>query len=335
MPSFNTSFRSCLCLLLALFSLVGAGCIKPKITVFPDASEPLKEYVLQGSSKERILVISIKGFISESGKEFSLRRKPGTLQEVVAQLKKAEKDGNIKAVILKIDSRGGSVTASDMLFHEIAAFKERTRVKVVAVIMGIAASGGYYIALPADCIVAHPTSITGSVGVIFLRPNVSGLMDKIGLSVETDKSGKNKDMGSPFRKATKDEEKIVQEMIDGMAARFLDLVVAHRKLSDKAKADVATARIYVAADALRLGLIDRIGYLDDVLRTTAQMAGLGEDPSIVVYRRAEIHDDTYYNSSSMRPSDMPQINLIDLGLSEAVPPLLSGFYYLWLPGGPE
>ena len=180
---------------------MGAGCIKPKITLFPDGSEPLKEYVLQGGGKEKILMISIKGFISDSQKEFSLHHRPGVLQEVAAQLRKAEKDGDIRAVILKIDSRGGSVTASDMLYHEIAAFKERRHVKVVAVIMGVAASGGYYIALPADCIVAHPTSITGSIGVIFLRPNVSGLLDKIGLTVETDKSGKNKDMGCPLSKS--------------------------------------------------------------------------------------------------------------------------------------
>jgi len=325
-------FRPCACLFLAVLSLIASGCIKPKITLFPDASEPLKEFTLQGAGQEKILIIPIKGFISDSQKELALRRRPSTVQEVVSELKKAEKDTDIKAVVLKIDSPGGSVTASDMLYHEIMGYKERSKVKVVAVMMGVAASGGYYIALPADCILAHPTSITGSIGVVFLRPNVGGLMDKIGLTMEADKSGKNKDMGSPFRKATEEEQRIVQKLIDDLGERFLNLVVAHRRLSDEAKADVSSARIYLAADALRLGLIDRIGYLDDAIRSAARLASLDENAKVVVYRRTEHHDDNLYNTSTSRPAGAPEINLIDLGLSEAIPPLLNGFYYLWLPG---
>ncbi len=180
----------------ALFTC--SSCVKHQVTFFSETTEPLKEYTLQGTGKEKILMIPVKGAISDSSKDLFLSRKPSMVQTIVSQLCKAEKDKDIKAVILEIDSPGGSVTASDMLYHEIVRFKERSGVKLAAVMMGVAASGGYYIALPADFILVHPTSITGSIGVIFLRPNLSGLMGKIGLEVEVDKLGKNKDMGSPF-----------------------------------------------------------------------------------------------------------------------------------------
>jgi len=326
--------RICFVAFLALGFLVCSGCIKPKITLFPDGTEPLKEFTLQGSGKEKILVIPISGFISDSPKELLLYRKSSLVQEIVSQLKRAEKDKDIKAVILKIDSPGGTVTASDMLYHEITKYRERSGAKVVVVMMGVAASGGYYIALPADFIFAHPTSITGSIGVVFLRPNVTGLIGKIGLEIGIDKSGKNKDMGSPFRRPTEEEQEIVQNLIDDLAGRFITLVVNHRKLNGEQKANISSARIYTAADALRLGLVDQIGYLDDAIKKTTSIAGLPENAKVVVYRRTEYPDDNVYNTFSSKPA-APEISLIDPGLIESILPLRSGFYYLWLPARPD
>jgi protease IV len=319
--------------LLAVFLLCG-GCIKPKITIFSDKTEPLQEFTLQGQGKEKILVVSIKGFISDSHKTLSLS-KTNMVEEIVSQLKKAEKDKAIKALVLRIDSPGGSVTASDILYHELMEFKKSSGAKVVAAMMGVAASGGYYVALPADLIVAHPTTITGSIGVVFLRPNVSGLMNKIGLEVDTSKSGKNKDMGSPFRKATSEEQQIVQNLIDDLAGRFISLTMSHRKLGDQAKETVSTARVFIAGDALNLGLVDRIGYLDDAIGSAAKLAGLPGDAKVVVYRRTEYPNDNIYNTSSAGKQGLPEINLIDLGLGDSVAPLKNGFYYLWLPGQSE
>ena len=324
-------FRTGFAVFLAMGFLICSGCIKPKITLFSDATEPLKESTLQGSGKEKILIIPVTGFISDSSRDRLLSRKSSMVEEVVSQLKRAEKDKDIKAIILKIDSPGGSVTASDMLYHELTQFKERSGTKLVVIMMGVAASGGYYVALPADFIFAHPTSITGSIGVVFLRPNVSGLMGKIGMEMEVDKSGKNKDMGSPFRKSTEEEQEILQDLIDNLAEQFLTLVVSHRKLNDEARADISSARIYPAADALRLGLIDEIGYLDDTIQKTTKIAGLPENAKVVVYRQTEYADDNLYKTSSSQPG-APEINLIDLGLPDVIPPLRSGFYYLWLPG---
>lgn len=319
---------------IVAFFLIGSGCIKPKITLFPDDTEPLTEYTLRGEGKEKILLVSINGFISDSHRELPFYRKSNMVQEVVSHLKKAEKDRDVKALILKIDSPGGSVTASDILYHEINRFKERSGAKIVAVMMGLAASGGYYVALPADFILAHPTTVTGSIGVIFMRPDVSGLMNKVGVSITVNKSGPNKDIGSPFRPATEEEERILQSHIEDLAARFLTLVARHRNLTGEAKAAIASAGIYTADEALLLGLVDRIGYLDEAIEQAIKMAGLSEQARVIVYRRAEYPDDNFYNSLSGR-RDVSEVNLIDFGLAEALPPLRSGFYYLWLPASPR
>jgi protease-4 len=208
-------------------------------------------------------------------------------------------------------------------------YKERTGASVIAAIMNVGASGGYYLALAADRIFAHPTSITGSVGVVFLRPQVFGLMDKIGVGVAVSKSGKNKDIGSPFRPATEEEEAIFQDLTDRMARRFMDRVRTRRTMTGAALADAATARIYSAEEAKALGMIDEIGYLSDALAAAKKIAGLEEDARVVVYRRTEYANDTIYNpaTGSGAGPDMPRL---DLGLL----PTAAGFYYLWPMAAP-
>ena len=141
-----------------------SGCSSAKIRLFPSQADPLKEYALEGEGKEKILVIPVRGAISDAPREGMIRTKPSLVQEVVSQLRLAEEDDKVKAVILKIDSPGGSVTASDILYNEIAGYKKRTNAKVVAAMMGVAASGAYYIALPADFIQAHPQVIEAYLG---------------------------------------------------------------------------------------------------------------------------------------------------------------------------
>jgi protease IV len=316
---------------MALLLLLG-GCIQPKIGIFPDSSEPLEEFTLQGTDEEKILVVSIKGMFSDSPRDSFLRSKPSVVQEVVSQLNKAEKDKAIKALLLKVDSPGGTVTASDLLYHEIMRYKERSGAKVVAQLMGVAASGGYYVALPADVIVAHPTTVTGSIGVIFINPKVAGLMKKIGMDVEVDKSGKNKDMGSPFRESTDEERRISQSLIDGLAGRFHRLVASHRSLESVGLEKVASARVYLADEALKLGLVDQLGYMDDAIERAKYLAELPKEPRVVVYRRTEYAEDNLYNDSSAAKSEGSVVKLIDLGMLERLNSLPTGFYYLWLPG---
>jgi protease-4 len=320
----NTVFR------LLVLMLVITGCAAPRISIFGKNGEPLKEYTLQGSTKGKVLILSIKGKITDDVESGLIRKKPSMVQEIVAQLKKAEKDKDIGAVLLAIDSPGGSVTASDVLYHEIVRFKEKTGAKVVAAMMDVAASGGYYIALPADVIVAHPTTITGSVGVLFLQPKVVGLMDKIGVDVQVSKSGANKDIGSPFRTATAQEKQIIQEMTDKLARRFLDLVAQHRRIDTTGMTEIASAKVYLADEAQRLGLVDRVGYLNDAVDEARRLAGLGKDAKVVVYRREKYENDTIYNMQSTWTGGDERLTLIDLGLpASETSEVTTGFYYMW------
>jgi protease IV len=307
------------------------GCEAPKIRIFPSHSDPLKEYTLQGKEEGKVLVISIRGMISDAPRRQFISARPSMVEEIVSQLRKAEADPDVKAVLLKIDSPGGSVIASDMIYNEIMAFKQRKKAKVVAVMMGVAASGGYYIALPADFILAHPATVTGSVGVLFLSPNVSGLMEKIGVAVNVSKTGKNKDMGSPFRSATEEEKKIIQDITDRLGAQFLKHIAEHRKLEPSKIQEIASARIYLADDALKLGLIDAIGYLDEAVGQAKKLADLPQDAKVVVYRRTEYPDDNLYSSSTSRYEGRGP-SIISLELPPSLSELQTGFYYLWQPG---
>ncbi len=321
-------WRGSMTLVLITASLV-AGCFKPQIRLFTDGTVPYEEYTLEGTGEEKILMLPIAGTISDAPSRGFLRDRPALVQNVVAQLRKAESDPQIKALVLKIDSPGGSVTASDVLYHEIQAYQTRTQVKIIALFMGLAASGGYYVALPADRIVAHPTSITGSVGVVFIAPRFDGLMNKVGVAVEINKSGTNKDTGSPFRPRTAAEDVLIQELTDQLGQRFADLVMNHRRLSPTALDEVRTARIFLASRALELGLVDRIGYAGDALEAARQEASLDAEARVVVYRRNQYPDDTVYNSAAQ--GDPPQPALVDLGLPTSMLEAGAGFYYLWSP----
>jgi len=305
------------------------ACSAPNINIFGETREPLREVTLSGRGDDKVLLISISGTISDVPDKGFMKTSPSVVDQVVSQMNKAANDKRIKTILFEINSPGGSITASDLLYHEILSFKERTRKKVVVCMLDLAASGAYYISLPADEIIAHPTTLTGSVGVIFLQPKVFGLMDKIGLGVDVKKFGKNKDMGSPFREGTEEEQKLMQKMVNDFGDRFLQLVQKHRKLNQKSLAEVSTARVFIADEALKLGLIDKVAYLSDAVNEAKIIANIPTDAQVVVYRRAEYPEDNYYNTADVTAyrSGVPLVN-IDF------PEILkfkTGFYYLW-PG---
>ena len=253
------------------------------------------------------------------------------VKETVARLGKAAADGDVKALLLKVDSPGGSVTASDVLHHEIAKFKtRRPDVKIVVAMMDVAASGGYYIAAAGHRIVAHPTTVTGSIGVIFVRPDLSGLLEMIGARTLVTKSGPLKDMGSPFRPATDEENTLFQNMIDEYYDRFVAVVAEGRGLSEERVRAIADGRVYTGRQAKELGLVDRIGYLNDAVDEARTVAGLDGQARLVVYRRSEKADQSAENTAVSEPSTAAK-SLIDLGLDRLLPCPRTGFYYLWLP----
>ena len=317
-------------LIIVLFVLIlVTACGGPRIKLFSDAGEPLKEFTLEGRGSDRILLIPMHGIITDTPKERFLAQSQSMVEKVVSQLNKAEKDDRVKAVLFEINSPGGTITASDVLYHEISSFKERTGKKIAVSMMDIATSGAYYVSLPADMITAHPTTVTGSVGVLFLQPKITGLMEKIGLSVDVKKFGKNKDMGTPFRDSSEEEQRFMQKSVDDMGERFIRLVQKHRKPNQQALAEISTARVFLADEALKLGLVDKVCYLSDAIRESKQLAGLAADARVVVYRRTEFPEDNYYNTSSAASEGL-NILAVNIELPEIFV-LKTGFYYLW-PG---
>ena len=312
-----------------LILMMVTACSGPRIKLFSDTIDPLEEFTLEGSGTDKILLISVNGLISDRPKKGLIHTSASLVEQIVSQINKAEKDKQIKAVLFKINSPGGTITASDLLYHEISLFKERTGTKITVSMMDVATSGAYYISLPADLIMAHPTTVTGSVGVIYLQPKVGGLMDKIGLSVDVKKYGKNKDMGSPFRDSSEEEQKLMQKAVNDFGERFIRLVQKHRKPERQALSEISTARVFLAEEALKLGLVDKIGYLSDAVKESKMLASVSKDARVVVYRRNEFPEDNYYNTAGIASEDL-NISVINIELPESLS-LKTGFYYLW-PG---
>jgi protease-4 len=312
--------------ILLFVTLFSSGCTFLNVNIAGNYSQPLHEHHLSGDSNDKILIIPIYGVISDSSKKGLVATAPSMLQEVVAHLAKAKEDDSIKAVLIKINSPGGTVTASDILYHEIEKFKKETNKMVVVMMMDFAASGGYYISLPADYIFAHPTTITGSVGVIFMRPKFNGLMEKIGVGMEVTKSGKDKDMGSPFKASTKEEKELFQNVIDNMATKFKEKVVKNRHITNANLAKVMTAQIFSADDALKISLIDKIGYLDDTINFIQNKLNISEKPSVIIYRRSDYSEDNIYNNATA--SGFIKNDKISLTSLMGMTNFDSGFYYI-------
>jgi protease-4 len=312
----NLTCRFCTILLALLL----AGCVTVKVDLFEDP-QPLKEKVVSGYGRDKILLLDISGLIVESQPRSLLGLSMGaatTPSRIKEELDKAAKDKRIKAVVLRINSPGGTVSASDIIHHELMAYKRETGVPVVACLMGLATSGGYYLAQAGDVIVAHPSGITGSIGVLAMKLNVKGLMNKVGVEEEMVKSGQWKDFWSPFRPATPEEKEMMQQVIDSYYRGFVDVVALGRKMDAKEVQKVADGRIYTAAQAKDLGLVDSLGYLDDALKIAEKQAGL-EEAKVVRYHRPGSYRPNIYSGF---PLSLPDF-------SGAVTPQ---FLYLWMPG---
>ena len=306
-----------------------SGCIRVDVPLLQPLAE-LNERTIEGEGKSKLLLMDITGFISEKERSGGMKEKPSMVAEVKEALQKAEKDEDIAGVILRINSPGGTVTASDLILHELLAFKARKKVPIYACITGIGTSGGYYIATAADEISAHPTAITGSIGVLVMRFNVEGLLGKIGVTEKTVKSGDKKDFLSPFRPATPEEEKIMQAIINSLYQRFVDVVLARpgTPLTKPELEKLADGRIFTAQQAAAARLIDRVGYLDDTVAAMKKKLNLKEAKVIAYYRPGSYRGTIYSGSAVETPSVVNLININADGLE-----ILSSteFMYLWEP----
>lgn len=218
---------------------------------------------------EKVGVIPVAGVILDS-------------REVIDQIKQFEEEGDIKALVIRINSPGGGVGPSQEIFREVERVAKK---RVVASMGSVAASGGYYVALGAEKIFANPGTITGSIGVLMEFTNLEGLLKKLGLESYTIKSGKFKDTGSPLRQMTAEERKLLEGVVEDVHRQFVETVVKKRKLSKADVEKVADGRILTGRQAKELGLVDEIGNLQDAIAEAAKMAGIKGKPDVVYARR--------------------------------------------------
>lgn len=316
-------------LLKGLMTIVGAFLLSGCITVnLLPAPAPLEEKRLSGTGNEKVLLVDLSGVISSHDSDGFVSH-PSMVAQIKEQLNRAGDDKDVKAVVLRINSPGGTVTASDIIYHELEAFKQRRKIPVVASIMDVGASGGYYIAMAADQVMVHPSSVTGSLGVIMMTVNARGILEKIGLEANTITSGPRKDMGSPLRAMTDEERAIFQSVIMSFYERFINVIREGRKnLSEETIRKLADGRIYSGEQATAIGLTDGIGYLDDAIDVAKREAGLKE-ASVVTYRRPGEYKNNIY--SQLLGGSANALSLANLDLTAMFRGGTPQFMYLWMP----
>ncbi|MGA6826442.1 signal peptide peptidase SppA [Nitrospira sp. NS4] len=312
-------------LIVLSIGLLLSGCTF-NFPLFPGPG-PLQETQVSGKGEAKVLLIEISGMISSQDGD-GLVPTPSLIASVKEQLTRAMQDEKVRAVVLRINTPGGTVTASDIIHHELKMFKASRKIPIVASIMDVGASGGYYIAAAADSVLAHPSSVTGSIGVIMLTVNARGLLEKVGLEATAVTSGPRKDMGSPFRTMTTEERAIFQGLIDSFYQRFLSVVQEGRpQLQMEQIKKLADGRIYTGEQAKEAGLVDEIGYLEDAVDLAKKQAGLTQ-ARVVMYRRPGEYSNNVY-SKLVAPG--PLTSLGNLDLMSFVRGGTPQFMYLWMP----
>jgi protease-4 len=228
------------------------------------------------------------GVFGGDGRLFNLREKVGIIpiegiigdsEELIEQIREFADDGRIKAVVLRIDSPGGGVAASQEIYQAVRELKKKK--KVVASMGSVAASGGYMIAVAADRIVANPGSITGSISAVMHYANVEELMKKVGVRSSVVKSGKFKDIGSPTREMTAEEKSLLQAIVDDIYDQFVRTIAENRKLPLQKVLALSDGRIFSGRQAKDLGLVDDLGGLQDAVLLAGKLSGMEGSPEIV------------------------------------------------------
>lgn len=254
-------------------SLVFLGLVLVAVSFFVFASAIKRgggEYTSSGSG-DKIAVVEINDVIVSS-------------EKTVEQIKKFREDKSVKAILLRINTPGGGVAASQEIYEEVK--KTRDSGKIIVVSMGaIAASGGYYIAVGSSLIVSNPGTLTGSIGVIAQFISIKDLAEKLGINQTTIKSGNLKDAGNPFRQMNDTDKAYFQDVVDNSFMQFLDVVAKERKMDKETLLKYANGRVFTGMQAKEYGLVDSLGTFEDAIRITSRMAGIEGEPRIIRERK--------------------------------------------------
>lgn len=284
----------------------------------PTIGEWEEEVLVEGTGDRKIAMVPVFGEIFSDPQGFT----PGASDEnITSQLDQALDDPAVSAVILELDTPGGSVVPSDIIYRRARDLSAAGK-PVVALMEDVAASGGYYIAAGADEIIANPATITGSIGVIMFVPNLEGTAEKLGVEPIVIKSGRLKDIGSPFRDMTQQELQIFQGIIEEAFEQFLAAVADGRGMSVEEVREVADGRIYTGNQAEELGLVDTLGDRETAFQTAMELAG-APDSTLVRYGRTP----GLFEGLGGFTAELG----IDSVADELGIPLRPGLKYLWLP----
>jgi protease-4 len=327
------SFRSVGRWLSLLAVLPLTGCFNGIMLKPTYVSEPVEEVRVQPAErflcKNKVVLIDVNGMILNARSSGLLSSGENPVALFRERLQAAAEDKHVKAVVLRINSPGGAVTASDIMYRDLLEFRRKTGKPVVACFMDVAASGAYYLAMGCDRVYAHPTTITGSIGVIMSLYNAAGLATKIGITSNPIKSGPIKDMGNPLREMTDEERAVLQHMVDSFYQRFVQIVSTGRHMPEEQVRVLADGRVYTGMDACNLGLVDEVGYLEDAINCAKQLACVN-DAAVVAYDRGAGYRGSIHSGLFNIPST------INVRLD--VPILSTGhsatFMYLWSAGAP-
>ncbi|MCP4249970.1 MAG: signal peptide peptidase SppA [bacterium] len=327
-------FRSFASLAVAAAGLTITGCMPDGILLTPVSTnrELVEKTVYREGAwaSDKVAVIDVAGLLINAHAEQLFGSGEHPVGLLLEQLDKARRDDSVKGVVLRINSPGGAVTASELMHEEVTRFRAKTGKPVVAVLMDVAASGGYYVACACDQIFAQKSTVTGSIGVIVQTFDLTGTMAKLGVHGDAITSGPNKAAGSPFAEMTDDQRAIFQEIVDQLYGQFVEVVAAGREgLDEDQVKDLADGRVYTAGQALEVGLIDRIGTMRDAIAEIKTRAGLGKI-RLVRYHRPTGYVANYHAVAPQRPGD---INLINFDLPALWSLTVPRFLYLWAPGG--
>jgi protease-4 len=246
---------------LAIVALIGIGFIALSVL-----GSFLSESGWVGGDK--VAVVRIEGVILDS-------------RDTIEELRRYRDNPSVKAIVLRIDSPGGAVVPSQEIFAEVRKTRAEGKIKLVTSMGNVAASGGYYIAAATDRIVANPGTLTGSIGVIMELANVKGLLEKVGVQSVVIKSGRHKDMASPFRAMTPEDRALLQNVLDDVHAQFIDAVATGRALQLEQVKTLADGRIFTGKQAQTVNLVDELGDLHDAIQLAARLVGISGEPRVI------------------------------------------------------
>ncbi|NJP05541.1 MAG: signal peptide peptidase SppA [Chloroflexaceae bacterium] len=264
---------ACAILPIGAFAVLVAS-VDSEDTSLPRPATTWREKVVSGQGPDRVVIIEVTGVIG-APEDTSILSSQISQQDILSQIRQATEDPKVKALVLRVDSPGGGVVASNEIHRQLKEFTATEKPLVVS--MGtVAASGGYYIATPADQIYANADTFTGSLGVILSLLNYEDTLDMLGMQQLVFKSGEFKDIGSPAREITPEEEAILQGLIDQAYNGFVDVITEGRNMDREEVLRLADGRIYTGQQAMELGLIDELGNLDDSIAASKELAGLSE-----------------------------------------------------------